>query len=176
MKTIIVYTSQTGFTKKYADWLGERLSAEVLTLNEAKKKKDDYFKDADSVIYGGWAMGGQVNGSKWFMEKTSDWKDKKLALFCVGASPADNPDIDEWLKTAVSEEQKEYIKPFYCQGGLDYDKMKLPSTLAMKAFASYIKKNKTETEKDKAMGEMISSSYDISDRKYIEPIIEYIEG
>lgn len=27
MKTLIVYTSQTGFTKRYADWMAEELQA-----------------------------------------------------------------------------------------------------------------------------------------------------
>ena len=35
------------------------------------------------------------------------------------------------------------------------------------------KKDATQQEKD--MGEMISHSYDISDRKFIEPIVEYIQ-
>ena len=56
MKTIIIYSSQTGFTERYAKWLADELSAETITLAEAKKKTDDYFNDADAIVYGGWAM------------------------------------------------------------------------------------------------------------------------
>lgn len=62
----------------------------------------------------------------------------------------------------------------YCQGGLSYEKMKLPSRLAMKAFAAMTKRKKDATEQDKKMGEMISHSYDISDKKYIMPIVKYL--
>ena len=58
MNTIIIYSSQTGFTERYAKWLADELSAETITLADAKKKNDDYFKEADAIVYGGWVMGG----------------------------------------------------------------------------------------------------------------------
>ena len=33
-----------------------------------------------------------------------------------------------------------------------------------------------QTEDEKIMAEMIATSYDISDAKYIEPIVEYLEA
>ena len=39
MKTLIIYTSQTGFTKKYSEWIAERTKADILTLKEAQKKE-----------------------------------------------------------------------------------------------------------------------------------------
>ena len=29
MKTLVVYTSQTGFTKRYAQWIAERMEADL---------------------------------------------------------------------------------------------------------------------------------------------------
>ena len=43
MKTLITYSSQTGFTKKYATWLSEELKADCIPLKEAKKVKDMSF-------------------------------------------------------------------------------------------------------------------------------------
>lgn len=174
MKTIVIYTSQTGFTQKYAKWIGERLDAELLTLADTRKKPEDYFEQADALIFGGWAMAGKVSGVKWFLDRIEKWKEKKLAIFCTGGSPNDNPEVDGFLKTALSEEQQKHAKIFFCQAGINYDKMKLPSRLAMKAFASMVRKTKKSTPEEIKMGEMLSHSYDISDKKYIEPIIEYI--
>ena len=39
-----------------------------------------------------------------------------------------------------------------------------------------MKKKKDATQMEKDMAEMICHSYDISDRKFIEPIVEYIQG
>lgn len=102
------------------------------------------------------------------------WKNKKLAIFCVGASPEKNPDVEEFLDRLLTDEQKKYIGAFYCQGGLDYSKMKMTSRLAMKSFVSILKKKKDASQKEKDMAEMISHSYDISDEKYIEPIVQYL--
>ena len=176
MKTIIVYTSQTGFTKRYAQWLAEELEADVITLDEAKKKNDSYFNGADAIVYGAWAMGGKFVNSEWFTKKIPDWKGKKLALMGVGASLAANPDVEEVLDNIFTDEERKYAKAFYCQGGIAYEKMKLPSKLAMKAFASMVKNKKGATDKEREMGEMISHSYDISDKKYVMPIVEYIRG
>ena len=176
MKTIIVYSSQTGFTKRYADWLAEELGTVAITLAEAKKQSDQYFEDADAIIYGGWAMGGKVVNSEWFTQRIPLWKGKKLALFCVGASPNENPEVETALHNALTEEERVYAKAFYCQGGLSYEKMKLPSRLALKAFASMIKKKRDATEQEKIMGEMLSHSYDIADRKFITPIATYVKN
>ena len=52
--------------------------------------------------------------------------------------------------------------------------MKGPSRLAMKMFAAALKKQKDE--KSRQVAEYVSHSYDISDIKFIEPVVEYIEG
>lgn len=175
MKTIVVYTSKTGFTEKYANWIGQKLNATVMTLDKAKKAQESAFNDADAIIYGGWVMAGKVVGAEWFTQKIDSWKGKKLAVFAVGGCPNDAPDIEENLKNILTDEQRNYAKAFYCQGGMNYDRMKLPSKLAMKAFASMVSKKKDKTEADEKMAEMIVQSYDISDEKYITPIIQYIE-
>ena len=174
MKVLIIYTSQTGFTKKYAEWLAERMDGDLLELKEAQKKETEYFDDYDAICYGGWAMAGNLVKTKWFLGKAVNWKDKRLAMFCVGGSPNDNPDVDTFLQNALSEEQKEYIKMFYCQGGFNYDKMKVPSRIAMKMFVSALRNKKDATEKEKIMAEKMASSYDISDIKYIKPIVSYL--
>ena len=174
MKALVVYTSQTGFTKKYAEWIARRLQADLMDVHDAKKKKKSDFDSYDAIIYGGWVMAGKVTQSKWFLAKAPAWKEKKLAVYVVGASPMDAPDVEASMKKVLTDEQRDYIRAFYCQGGLDYDKMNKPSKMAMEMLISMLNKKKDPTEKDKAMAEMLSHSYDISDEKYIEPIVEYV--
>ena len=176
MKTLIVYTSQTGFTQKYAEWLAEDMKADILNLKEAQKKDAGFFDAYDAIVYGGWAMAGNITKVKWFIDKASSWKGKRLALFCVGGSPNDNPDVEVMLDRVLDDEHKKYIKAFYCQGGFNYDKMNAPSKMAMKLFVSSLKKKKNQTEEEKIMAEMIATSYDISDKKYLAPIVEYLES
>ena len=172
MKTIVVYTSQTGFTKRYAEWIAEKSQADIFDLSDVQKKDISFFEAYDAIIYAGWCMAGKVVKSNWFFEKAVNLKGKKLVLVAVGASPNENPQVDAALAAMLTEEQKEYIKVFYCQGGINYDKMKLPSKLAMKMYSSALKKSKDEKQREQ--GEFVSKSYDVSDIKFIEPIIAYL--
>lgn len=174
MKTLIIYSSQTGFTKKYAEWIAEEMGASCITLKEAKKKN---LQDYDNLVYGGWCCAGGVKGLKWLKEKLPSLHNKKIALFAVGASPLENnPEVLVALRNNFEPLETETIKGFYCPGGFNYDKMSMGSKLAMKMFISILKKNKNPTEQDKKMIEMISHSYDISDKKYIEPIVQFLQN
>ena len=44
MKTLVIYTSQTGFTKRYAEWISEELNADIYDLKDVKKKTNDFFE------------------------------------------------------------------------------------------------------------------------------------
>ena len=99
-----------------------------------------------------------------------------VVAFCVGASPADNPEIEQTLPKNFSEEELKNIKWFYCPGGLDYEKMSVTSRMMMKTFVKFLKAKKDKTEEDLEQIRIMSSSYDISNIKYIEPIIDYLNG
>lgn len=133
-KIAVIYNSQTGFTKRYAEWIADATGAECLELSDAKK----------------------------------------LAVFCVGASPADNPEIEPTLRKNFTDDERQRVRVFYCPGGFCYEKMSLKSKLMMKMFRKVLESNKNRTPSDELMIKMISSSYDISDKKYIEPIVEYL--
>ncbi|MBQ8000696.1 MAG: hypothetical protein IJ298_05685, partial [Ruminococcus sp.] len=125
MKTAIIYSSETGFTKKYALWLEEKLGsdAKAYSLKEAKKVN---FDDCDALVYGGWVCAAQINGAKWFKEKMPSWaaSGKKLALWATGGSPMESPDIPKALDVMLTEDEKKIAKVFYCPGGFNYENMK----------------------------------------------------
>ena len=168
MKTIVIYNSQTGFTKRYAEWIAEKSGADCYELSEAKKKSLDSY---DAIIYGGWACAGGISKLSWFKRNINKWDGKKLIAFCVGGSPLENPEIEPALKKNFSEDEMNKVNVFYCPGGFNYEKMSTTSKLMMKMFIKMLKAKKDKTEDDEVMIKMISSSYDISDIKYIEPIL-----
>lgn len=168
MKTVVIYNSQTGFTKHYAEWIAEESGADCFELKKAKKKNLDEY---DAIVYGGWACAGSISKIGWFKGNINKWADKKLIVFCVGGSPEDNPDIDAFLKNAFKDSEKK-VDVFYCQGGFNYEKMSVSSKVMMKMFTNMLKSKKDKTPEEENMVKMISSSYDISDKKYIKPILE----
>lgn len=172
MKAIVIYNSQTGFTKRYAEWIAEASGADCLELSVAKKKD---LISYDAIIFGGWACAGSISKISWFKGNIDRWADKKLIAFCVGASPIDNPEIEVALKQIFNESEREKVKIFYCPGGLNYEQMSAPSKLMMKMFIKMLKTKKDKTKEEQMMIKMISSSYDISDKKYIEPILRCLK-
>ncbi len=176
MKTAIIYSSETGFTKKYAFWLQEKLgdNAKVFTLKEAKKQNLDSY---DSYVYGGWICAAQINGVKWFKEKMPSWAaaGKKIALWATGGSPMESPDIPKALDIMLTEEEKKIAKVFYCPGGFNYENMKPIYRLMMKMFVKSLSQKKDLREIDKEAVKMMSSSYDIADKKYLDPLVEYLK-
>jgi len=171
MKTIVIYHSQTGFTRRYAQWIAEAAGADCLELTAAKKERIDSY---DTIVYGGWACAGGISKLRWFREHMEQWAGKKLIVFCVGGSPADSPDIEPALQKNFTEAQLQRVRVFYCPGGFDYEKMPVPSRLMMRMFRSALRRKKDQTKAEKEMLEMISSSYDLSDRCYIQPILNAI--
>lgn len=171
MKTVVIYNSQTGFTRRYAQWIVEAAGAECVELEGAKKRS---FDDYDAIVFGGWACAGGISKLKWFKSHMDDWADKKLIVYCVGGSPADSPDIPRALRSNFSDAQWEKVKVFYLPGGFNYERMSPMSKMMMKVFLRTLKAKKDKTEEEKGMVEMISHSYDISDRRYIEPIVELL--
>ncbi len=172
MKTVIIYNSQTGFTKRYAEWIAEETGGDCLELSAAKKKD---LTSYDAIVFGGWACAGNISKIGWFKSNMEKWTDKKLAAFCVGGSPIENPEIEPTLERIFNESERRKVGVFYCPGGFNYEKMSAASKLMMKVFIKSLKAKKDKTEEEQIMIEMISKSYDISDKKYIEPILEFLK-
>lgn len=171
MKTAVIYNSQTGFTKKYAEWIAEATGADCFEF-KAVKKQD--FGSYDAIIFGGWACAGTISKISWFKSNMDKWSDKLLIAFCTGGSPAESPEIETFLSNNFSVAEREKVSVFYCPGGFNYEKMSAGSKLMMKMFQKMLAGKKDKTEAETEMLKMISHSYDISDKKYIEPIVKLL--
>ena len=172
MKIIVIYNSETGFTKRYAEWIAEASGADCIEYSVAKDKSMD---DYDAIVFGGWASAGGITKLKWFKDNIDSWTGKKLIVFCVGASPIDNPDIELALKKNFTESEYDRVNVFYCPGGLNYEKMSFKSKFLMKMFVKTLSLKKNKTEQEKEMVKIVSNSYDISDIKHIEPVLECLK-
>ncbi len=153
MSTVVIYNSKTGFTKQYAKEIAEETGAELLTLADAQKKTLDGY---DTIVFGSWTMAGQIVKLDWFKSNMAKWAGKKLIVFSTGATPTDSPDIEKNLNNAFSEAERENISVFYCQSGIRYEQMSLVHKLIMKMVKQ-------------------TNSFDATDKKYIEPIVDMIK-
>lgn len=173
MKPAVIYTSQTGFTKRYAEWICSRTGADLMELSDVKKHDLNVY---DAVVFGGWACAGKISKADKFKKLMAKYPGKKYAVYSTGASPLESPHISEFLSANFPESDYPGVRLFYFPAGFNYEKMPALSRFMMKVFNKMLASKKDKTEEEKIMAEMIASSYDISDEKYIQPLVEYING
>ncbi len=176
MKTLIVYWSKTGFVKKYADWMAEELSAEIIS---GKKIKKEELKEYDSYIFGGSLYAVGINGADFIKKNIKELEAKKTVVFATGASPAKKDIIEEVKSKNFSTEEQKYFKFFYLRGGFDYSKLRFKDKVLMRMMKwklnSKKKKGEQMTEEEKGMLAAFDNPVDFTDRDNIEEIVSYFK-
>lgn len=165
MKRLVVYQSSTGFTEKYAAWIAEALSCEA---KELKRVRAQDVQECDSVIFGGWIMGGMISG----LDKLRKMEPAKLVVFGEGAM-ADSDEYRDKLKEQNRLGQNPF---FYLEGGLAYEKMRfLPKTMLKMMHKSLAKKS-DKTSEEQEMERAMAASFDNADRAKIKPLVACVTG
>lgn len=113
MKTLIVYSSQTGNTRKIADKIYESLEGEkdIITVDQ-----DPDPSGYDLVAAGFWYMGGKPDPkSQKFLAKIS--KGTKVFLFATHGAGSDSDHAKNGILAAVNLiKEAEVVGAFSCQG------------------------------------------------------------
>ena len=161
MKKIVIYESTTGFTRKYAEWIGKELQAEVKNVQEAEKIN---LQEYDLVVFGGWIMGGRISG----LDKVKRHNPKKLVVFATGASR----DTEETRKQVKETNGLGDIPFFYLPGGMKYSELGFLKKSMLKMVKKSIAKKENKTEADRYMEKVICTDFDMTDQKYIKPLLE----
>lgn len=109
--TVVVYTSQTGFTQQYALWIAKQLHCELLDLK--------FVTNADLlhrrvVIYGGHLLVNHIQGFRQFYRRFRRALPPHLLVFGAGLTPASQIDCatvrKHDFKTCQSQPQFFYFR------------------------------------------------------------------
>ena len=164
MKRLVVYQSSTGFTAKYALWIAEALSCEA---KELKRVSAGEIAACDSVIFGGWIMGGMISG----LNKIQKMNPKNLVVFGVGAAP----DMEEIRKNLVTQNHLEQLPFFYLEGGFAFEKMNFFPKMLLKMMGKSLAKKENKTEQDEEMAKRFAGSFDNTDIAKTEPLVNKVK-
>ncbi|WP_406242409.1 flavodoxin family protein [Tissierella carlieri] len=116
---VVIYQSKYGATKKYAEWLSEELSCDLI---EGKKAEIDQIEKYDIVILGGGIYATGIAGISFLKKYYQKLKNKKIIVFAVGASPYDEKAMKA-LKERNFTEESSQIPLFYCRGAWNEETM-----------------------------------------------------
>lgn len=161
----IVYTSNAGHTKQYAQLLSTKISLPAYTVRQAKRA----LSKGDEIIYLGWLMAGKVKGYK-----------KANRRFCVkalcGVGMAETgsqlTDIRKTNKLAES------MPVFTLQGGFELDKLhgiyKLMMSVMQKTVGKGLAEKGNKTPEDEEFLElMVNNGNKVSEDNLTELILWY---
>lgn len=137
MKQIVVYESQTGFTRQYAQWIAENLICECVSRKDAEKYD---LSSYDRIIYGGWTMAGQVYG----LDKIRKLNVKNLVVYGVGMAPS----REEIIKKLILDNKLEGMPFYYFEGGYRPEKLNFIHRWIMNTLKKSLEKKRNKTEED----------------------------
>lgn len=164
MNQIVIYTSKTGFTEKYAQWIAKELDCEVKRLKDVDLTT---LSNYDRVIYGGWVMGGMIMG----LDKMQNVQVDNLVVFATGMSAPCQDIVELILKqNKIKEEQL-----FYLEGGYSPKKVGFAFRLMVNMVTGSVRKKEVKTEDELRMLETVKGM-DRTDKSNIKPMIEYLKS
>ncbi len=173
MKTLVIYKSKSGFTKKYAEWIGEKLGAEI---REASKVTVETLSAYDTLIYGGGLYAVGINGVKLITKNLKRLTDKKIVVFATGASAPAEKVTNDVLSANFTPAQLKQIRFFYLQGGFDYNKLTPFYKAIMSLMKLSLKKKKNPSPDDLGMLDAFDHPIDFTDEKKITELISYVKS
>lgn len=170
MKTVVVYKSISGFTKKYAEWIAEELEADLLGV---EKIDIDILLKYDIIIYGGSLHAVGISGINIIKNNLNKLKDKNIIIFTTGASPSKESTVSEVKDSNFSVEEQKQIRFYYFRGGFDFNKLNFTNKILMTLMKWKIKLKRHKTPDEKGMLAAFSKPMDFTKKKNIKELLEY---
>jgi len=170
---VIIYGSQYGTTKAYADELGKRTNVVVKNYNDV-----DDINLYDTIIFLGALYAGGVMGMKKTFGKLSSVSGKKIIIATVGlADPTDVENtntIKKGMEKQLSKEIFENSSFLHLRGGINYSALnfKHKTMMAMLYKKAVGLPEEKKTAEVKAMIETYNQKVDFVDFTRLDEIIE----
>ena len=165
MKNIIVYGSNYGTTKQYANELSRRTNMKAISFKKVNQQINDY----DNIIYLGALYAGGVLGMSKTLKKLNNISNKKIIIVTVGLSdPTDEVNKNNIINNIKNQMPKKFFekaKIFHLRGGIDYSKLNFAHKTMMKLLYNAVKNLPKEklTAEDRAMIETYNKKVNFID-------------
>lgn len=112
METLIVYSSTTGFTKQYAQWISEETGFKAI---EIKSVTDEQVQNAQRIVFGSSIKADNIMK----LGKIKKMNPSNLVIFAVGLTEKS----DGYAKKLAEKNQLVNFPLFYLRGGVKFSKL-----------------------------------------------------
>ena len=174
MSGIVLYQSKYGAAKQYAEWIAEDTG---FKCTEAKKADKTELAGYDTIVLCGGIYASGIAGISFLKKNIGKLNGKKLAVFCCGASPFEEKAFEQ-IRLFNMKDALASISLFYGRGAWDMEAMSFKDrTLCNMLRKAVAKKDPADYEIwEKALMEAGEDKCDWTDRKYIEPLVTFINN
>jgi menaquinone-dependent protoporphyrinogen IX oxidase len=100
MKTVIIYKSFLGITKKYARWMAEELHANIYKFDEVN---EDILENFDLAIVASGTYAAHMPLVNFLKKYWSILSNKKVIVLGIGMAPADDQQAKKAFETIPAE-------------------------------------------------------------------------
>jgi menaquinone-dependent protoporphyrinogen IX oxidase len=174
-KTIVIYSSKYGYTKKYSEMIAEKLNADIYEIKHLGK---NIIKNYDSIIIGSGLYAGKIQGLNLIIENYGVKHFSKIILFTVGLADYSKENninsIRKRIEKIIPVNILKEIKIFYLRGGINYKELTLKHKIMMGLLKMIIERSKkTVDEENKFFLETYGQTLDFVEENNINGIIEY---
>jgi menaquinone-dependent protoporphyrinogen IX oxidase len=173
MRTLVIYRSLSGFTKRYAEWISQELDADIYDVREFNAA---LFPNYELVVFGGSLHAVGINGIKKIKQNLPLLADKKIIIFAVGASPPRENALEEIKNKNFTAAQQQNIAFYYLRGGFNYSKLDRLNKVIMALFKVRIALKKNRTSDEIGMLAAYSKPIDCTKKENITEIVEYAKS
>lgn len=160
MVSAIIYTSNTGFTARYAKMLGEKTGLPVFDLKGGKLPGPE-----SEVVYLGWLMAGSVKDLAKALKK---WNVRGVCAVGMGAA--------EGAQESELARKHPGLKVFYLEGGYDHGKQKGIFKMMMNVMRKAMEKRPADDPQARRILEAMKQPADWVREENLEPVLDWLKG
>ncbi len=171
-KGIILYESKYGATKAYVDWLTEMTGFDQLRTKQASVND---IKPYDVIIIAGGIYASGIAGISFLKKNYDAIKHKRIAIFCVGASPYE-PNAFRQICEHNQTEALSHLPFYYGRGAWDETKMTRKDRILCKMLQHFVSKQDPSTYEpwQAALMSAVGQTCDWTNQTYLKPLYEWI--
>jgi menaquinone-dependent protoporphyrinogen IX oxidase len=173
MNSIVLFSSKTGNTEKYAMWIAEELGAKAVPANKVKVKD---LKEYDNIIYGAGIYAERINGIKFIKKNLKKLGGKRIIVFANGFSLNDKESIDKIKEKNFTPGELKQIEFFYMRGAFYMEKLPLKEKMMMTVVKKAMKDKEGLEEDEKMLIDALNAPFDHVDKNNITDLINYIRS
>lgn len=155
----IIYSSNTGFTKKYAYMLGKKLDLDVYSIDDNINLTKE-----EKIIYLGWLFANNIKDYKKINIKYN------IGIICAVGLCETGCLLDEVRKTNKIPNN---IPLFTLQGGMDHTKLKGINKFMINSLIKVLDKQKEKSEDDIKKLNLIKNGGDYVSENNLKEVIKY---